>query len=354
MKPPGLIALLLILAFFAACGAGNDSNNSDSAPSSTGSISLSGNSGSFDIPGGVSSVTLYANGEMNADNLTISVMDGPDDSGYVGTYRVAVDGPYGLAVARTIPDADYTPVTEGRWRYKINCFGCLVPEIKAFWKSGEGVNMKLNVILVSQSDITSADDPNLQETLGRFKSIFASNGINISEITYKWIESDDTVITSTDTNGNFQPDGMDRLFSGNKGNSDFVQLFFVQSAGPGGTLGIAGGIPGPPVAGTAHSGVIAATFGGLSTLSSHDKNLLGETIAHEIGHYLGLYHTSESNGLRFDPVSDTGECRKSNPIPASCPDGANLMFFAAGGPSIPQTTLSPGQRFVLRHAHLVR
>lgn len=354
MKPPGSIALLIFLAFFTACGAGDDSDSSGGGSSSTGSVNLNGNSGSFDIPGGVSSVTLYANGGTNADLITISDMDGPDDSAYVGTFRVAVEGPSGSAVARTIPNADYTPVTEGRWRYKINCFGCLVPEIKAFWKSGEGTNIKLNVILVSQSDITSANDPNLQETLGRFKSIFASNGINVSEITYKWIESDDTVITSTDKNGNFQPDGMDRLFSGNKGNSDFVQLFFVQSAGPGGTLGIAGGIPGPPVTGTPHSGVIAATFGGLSTLSSLDKNLLGETIAHEIGHYLGLYHTTESSGSRFDPVSDTGECTKSHPTPAGCPDGANLMFYVVGGPSIPQITLSPGQRFVVRHAHLVR
>ncbi len=354
MKPRRLIALLVFLALLSACGGESDSGSSAGGSSSTGSVNLRGNSGSFDIPSGVSSVTLYANGGANTDYLTISDMDGPDDSGYVGTFRVAVEGPYGSAVARTIPDADYTPVTEGRWRYNINCFGCSVPEIKAFWKSGEGTSMKLNVILVSQSDVTSADDSNLQDTLGRFKSIFSSNGINVSEITYQWIESDDTVITSTDANGNFQPDSMDRLFSNNKGNSDFVQLFFVQSAGPGGTLGISGGIPGPPVAGTPNSGVIAATFGGLSTLSSHDKNLLGETIAHEIGHYLGLYHTTESSGARFDPVSDTGECRKSNPAPASCPDGANLMFFAAGGPTIPQTILSPGQRFVLRHAHLVR
>ena len=42
-----------------------------------------------------------------------------------------------------------------------------------------------------------------------------------------------------------------------------------------------------------------------------DAQLLGETAAHEMGHQLGLFHTTESGGTQFDILSDTLECQKS-------------------------------------------
>jgi hypothetical protein len=30
--------------------------------------------------------------------------------------------------------------------------------------------------------------------------------------------------------------------------------------------------------------------------------------AHETGHFLGLFHTTEMEGADFDPISDTGKC----------------------------------------------
>ena len=57
--------------------------------------------------------------------------------------------------------------------------------------------------------------------------------------------------------------------------------------------------------------------GVLISLSAHasgatlKSQLLGETAAHEVGHQLGLFHTTESNGTQFDILSDTLECQKS-------------------------------------------
>ena len=45
--------------------------------------------------------------------------------------------------------------------------------------------------------------------------------------------------------------------------------------------------------------------------STLDTQLLGETAAHEMGHQLGLFHTTESGGTQFDILSDTLECQKS-------------------------------------------
>ena len=44
--------------------------------------------------------------------------------------------------------------------------------------------------------------------------------------------------------------------------------------------------------------------------STLDAQLLGETAAHEMGHQLGLFHTTESGGTEFDILTDTAECKK--------------------------------------------
>jgi len=50
---------------------------------------------------------------------------------------------------------------------------------------------------------------------------------------------------------------------------------------------------------------------------------LGQTLAHEIGHYLGLFHNVEADGTSVDPLADT---------PKVPPFGmANLMYYASAG-----------------------
>ncbi|MCA9542262.1 MAG: hypothetical protein KC620_25370, partial [Myxococcales bacterium] len=52
--------------------------------------------------------------------------------------------------------------------------------------------------------------------------------------------------------------------------------------------------------------------------------------AHEVGHYLGLFHTTETNQRSFDPLPDTQNCANVRNFPEGCPDGNNLMFPLAG------------------------
>lgn len=380
MKRFRVISFLSLLIFFISCGGGGGSGGaSGSGGGDTGaapaddSIADTGNDvskmetdlssmeGSFSIPEGAVSVTLLGDAGIGVGNLGIYSMDGPDASEYVDNKFQRVIMPIlfpGSTIARTIPDADYTPELAGTWNYRFTCGSCDLLTKKALWKMSEGSNLKVNIILVSQDSLSSVDDPNLLDVTDQFKAIFSGNGINVSDVKYSVIESEDTAMSSVDSDGNGQFDGMDRLFLKTselalEDKDEYVHIFIVQSIGEGGVLGVAGGAPGPPITGTPHSGVIATSHGGASFDTSSERKILAETMAHEVGHYLGLYHTTEENGAWFDPITDTPECPSDDPTPGTCPDGTNLMFSFVDE-SIDQHILSEGQRFVLRRAHLIR
>lgn len=81
--------------------------------------------------------------------------------------------------------------------------------------------------------------------------------------------------------------------------------------------GIDGSIPGPSaVQGTINSGaavgvgttLAAGSCAGDPNLNSCGADFLAYVSAHEIGHWLGLYHATEQNGETFDPLTDTATC----------------------------------------------
>lgn len=133
-----------------------------------------------------------------------------------------------------------------------------------------------------------------------------------------------------------------------------VNVFLVEDiAGtPSGSVrGLSGGTPGPfGMHGTGASGVVVAIgdVGG-------NPAALGRTLAHELAHYLGLFHTSERDGSVLDPLDDTPACAASQDAngdavlsASECLEhGArNLMFWAEST----GTELTADQITILRRA----
>ncbi len=87
---------------------------------------------------------------------------------------------------------------------------------------------------------------------------------------------------------------------------------------------VAGGIPGVP-------GLVGRPASGIVAEKQPTGAQMGKLLAHELGHYLGLYHTTEADGS-VDLLSDTPFCGAGVQVEA-CPDRQNLMF--------PQYLLSP-------------
>ena len=153
-----------------------------------------------------------------------------------------------------------------------------------------------------------------------------------------------------------------------QGVTEAVNLFFIEDYSDSNNLGNAAGIPGS-------MGIANSWNGVLISLNAHksgstlDSQLLGETAAHEMGHHLGLFHTTEFGGTEFDIISDTAECAKSSRdnnddgvVSAEECDGyggENVMFWRPWNPASrsagkKQETLSSHQQHVLKYSPLAK
>jgi hypothetical protein len=130
-----------------------------------------------------------------------------------------------------------------------------------------------------------------------------------------------------------------------------INVFLVSDMGS--YLGIAGGIPGLlGVHGGDRSGVaIAADV--LGDLSDADQVLM-----HELGHFMGLFHTTESSGLVIEPLADTPACTLERDEDENAELSTwecegfgddNLMFWSGAG-----EVLTPQQIQVLASSVVLR
>ncbi|MGK0462837.1 MAG: hypothetical protein ACJA0W_003702 [Candidatus Azotimanducaceae bacterium] len=181
---------------------------------------------------------------------------------------------------------------------------------------------------------TSINSDELDLVLQQLTTMAAQNGIRIN--------FDPTVIVQgtqfAEVSRNFNDNTTSTLVR--MGAADRVNLFFVENfsgAGGAGLLGISGGLPGPLGQQNAFNGIlINATANRVQTDTVFARNT-AEIAFHEMGHFLGLYHTTERQFDLNDVIDDTPNCPASNDQSntgttgvadiAECQDGQNPMFW---------------------------
>jgi hypothetical protein len=190
---------------------------------------------------------------------------------------------------------------------------------------------------------SAAKDADIAERLDYFfDGLESLAGIDRGTVRFERTASDLRNVDSVET--------LARAFAASVGKPDerVLHLTFTQSIRLGADLsawGIAPGIPGAVSrAGTPASGIILAI--GQTPIEGD-----GFALLHEMGHFIGLNHTTEFRGGFRDPLADTPFCQglslDDRSSIASCPDRNNIMFptfYASGGPF----ALSPSQVRVFR------
>lgn len=161
--------------------------------------------------------------------------------------------------------------------------------------AANGWTLRLRVIMGGIAGLNAAAAPRnarLQSALSRMRTIYASVGVNLAVEGYADLSATDAARFATIDS----QEELRALFQRSSGmTGDVLPIFLVRgissAAGLENAIGIAGGINGPPgIFGTVSSGVVASwdnTFG--------RNDLLAQVLAHECGHYLGLWHTMERN-----------------------------------------------------------
>jgi hypothetical protein len=214
----------------------------------------------------------------------------------------------------------------------------------------KGQTMDVNLLVVSEvsSDITTAAealaDPEISGAITVLENTYQNDAdLNLTlNVNVEIIA--DTSFISIDTS--VEQDNLLKSYPTSL-SSDALNLFIVGDLNylPSDVIGLSAGVPGPfNLHGTIVSGTLAEYTGdGTGTI-------LGYTLAHEFGHFLGLWHTSQTNTAgtaitAHDPIGDTGSCTTAE-VSASisnCPDRTNLMFPYVNNTTDPPVTAGQAQ-----------
>ena len=249
----------------------------------------------------------------------------------------------GSTASFVFPGAD-KPIIVGKHNFNLDGTGSSAATVRAYQRTGgqpSSGTLDLNLYLLAGSGLTAQQ---LSDGVRVFASVFADAGIGLGKVASFNVTGGDRFLSPGDTD---ELGELSRLLTTDAANPSAANIFFIKSMS--GLYGFSQGIP-------AALGLSATVAGGVvvvvdthRTDSGFDSEELGQTMAHETGHSLGLFHTSERDGSRFDTISDTPRCTAGPPLSSSgCPDGLNFMFWSGTGYDV-----SSGQAYVLRRSPIV-
>ena len=313
------------------------------------------------IPAEVDAVLLQARGEPGRLYRIIDVR-GPDgvlvDETGDAPLRTSTNPEVATALLPNDDDPAHALVP-GEYRFRVQAEGPEAGlEAEAWLVSGDGARLQIDLLLPPDTG-RAVDDPAVEAMaralVGQLRAAFE-------------VEADVQVLAlRADAPAELDVDGrlnglaeLARFAPAEGGGAVDVYLMDQVRVDGDAQGGLTGGLPAPlGMRGTAASVVAVRT-----PLLDDFPSAVADLVVHEVGHALGLYHTTEPFGDRHDPLADTPECplacdangdgvllaRECGARDSGAPPcrGAsdNLMFWTLGGLRVS----SEGQRGVV-HRH---
>ena len=392
LRHVGVVAAAMIL--HAGCGDTNDGR--DLEPLFEGDDSLIGSELELAIstadsekvvvtvPAGGASLGVVVSGLGTVSAQPATIIDPNGEKVFeVGEYVVNRLDAYPGVVTALVPLNPKVEVIPGEWEFVFfGNGGAPQAQLRTFVRvdpSPATGTLDLNLHFVGLEDIdasTAPDDADFQAILDGVAAVYSGAGISFGDVQHFDVDDDQYAVLSTSANGSDELLAMLARYSDDRDNRA-LNLFFVADiedpTSSASLLGVSGGIPGPPaIHGTQRSGVAVNMASYLAALETGEGMAQAQAeveliAAHEIGHYLGLYHTTEANGAALsgglngaDPLDDTPVCEDAADADANgilssseC-DGAggnNLMFWS---PPNGASGLSANQKHVLQRNPVVR
>jgi hypothetical protein len=274
------------------------------------------------------------------------------------------------AASIILPQADQPMLPRGRYTLRVAGDGSV--KVHIVTRRGTGApppgKLDVNLFLVDGCGVT-AQDPVVDQVLTAMWAIFANADVQpgvVERIPITGAEAAMYVSPPAGGEGKGAPLRQLTSLASRAKNARAANAFIVKSfTGAPGLLGVSMGLPVALVVRT------STNAGTVTSIDSHrlmDSSInvpeLGNTLAHEILHSMGLAHSTEEsiapNPAHFhDLFTDTPDC------PASADankdgkltqdecmafDGANLMFWSGNG----NVAISPGQKDIVLRSAVVK
>jgi|CXWL01.1.fsa_nt_gi hypothetical protein len=250
----------------------------------------------------------------------------------------------GSTASFVFPGSDKAIIV-GKHNFYLDGSGSAEATVRAYHRTGgppSSGTLDLNLYVLAGCGLTAQQ---LSEGVSVFASVYAEAGIGLGRVSSFNVTGGERFLSPSDTD---ELGELSKLLTTSASNRAAANLFFIKSMS--GLYGFSQGIPAALGLTATISGGVVVVVDTHQTDQGFDSEELGQTMAHETGHSLGLFHTSERDGSRFDTITDTARCTAGPPLSSSgCPDGQNFMFWSGTGFDV-----STGQAYVLRRSPIVR